>query len=85
MVCGNLFQLAEFARLATPLARFGKVTRAAPKHKVGRSNRPGRATLLKTSDNGFAKAYRIGLHPRMKSKTKTIVVGMLAIVRWRFS
>jgi hypothetical protein len=58
-----------------------------PKHKVGRSNRPGRATLprvrpltLKTSDIGFAKTYRIGLHPRVKSKTKKIIVGLLAIV-----
>ena len=52
-----------------------------PKHKVGRSNRPGRATFpLKTSDIGFAKTYRIGLHPRVKSKTKKIIVGLLAIV-----
>jgi poly(3-hydroxybutyrate) depolymerase len=35
---------------------------------------------LKTSDSGFAKTYRIGLHPRVKSKTKKIIVGLLAIV-----
>src|SRR5213595_1893426 len=29
--CGNLPQLAEFVRLATPLARFGKVVRTASK------------------------------------------------------
>jgi hypothetical protein len=30
-------QLAEFARLATPLARFGKVGRAASKQTVARA------------------------------------------------
>jgi hypothetical protein len=44
MVCGDLFQLAEFARLATPLARFGKVDRAATNQKAGSSNPPGRTT-----------------------------------------
>jgi hypothetical protein len=33
----ELPQLAEFARLATPLARFGKVGRAASKQTVWRS------------------------------------------------
>ena len=41
--CGNLPQLAEFVRLATPLARFGKVVRTASKQGVGSSNLPGRA------------------------------------------
>ncbi len=46
MVCGNLPQLAEFVRLATPLARFGKVVRTASKQRVGSSSLPGRATSL---------------------------------------
>ena len=33
----ELFQLAEFARLATPLARFGTVGRAASKRTVARA------------------------------------------------
>src|SRR6266446_1767456 len=44
--CGNLPQLVEFVRLATPLARFGKVVRTASKQRVGSSNLPGRATYL---------------------------------------
>jgi len=46
MVCGNLFQLAEFVRLATPLARFGKITRTASKQDVVGSNPTGRTTSL---------------------------------------
>ena len=45
MVCGNLPQLADFVRLATPLARFGKIVRTASKQRVGSSNLPGRATF----------------------------------------
>ncbi|SRR5260370_20353572 len=45
--CGNLPQLADFARLATPLARFDKVDRTATNQKVGSSNPPGRTTLFK--------------------------------------
>ena len=41
--CGNLPQLAEFVRLATPLARFGKVVRTASNQRVGSSSLPGRA------------------------------------------
>ena len=33
--CGNLPQLADSVRLATPLARFGKVGRTATNQKVG--------------------------------------------------
>src|SRR5947207_14929423 len=44
--CGNLPQLAEFVRLATPLARFGKVVRTASKQRVGSSSLPGRATAF---------------------------------------
>ena len=47
--CGNLPQLAEFVRLATPLARFGKVVRTASKQRVGSSNLPGRATYFRKS------------------------------------
>jgi hypothetical protein len=36
----ELPQLAEFARLATPLARFGKVGRAASKQRVRLSEQP---------------------------------------------
>ena len=41
VVCENLPQLADFVRLATPLARFGKVDRTATNQKVGSSNPPG--------------------------------------------
>ncbi|SRR6266478_2665011 len=50
MVCGNLPQLAEFVRLATPLARFGKVVRTASKQRVGSSSLPGRATAFDLID-----------------------------------
>src|SRR5260370_9840073 len=43
--CGNLPQLAEFVRLATPLARFGKVVRTASKQRAGSSSLPRRAIL----------------------------------------
>jgi hypothetical protein len=46
VVCGNLPQLADFVRLATPLARFGKVDRTATNQKVGSSNPPGRTISL---------------------------------------
>jgi hypothetical protein len=53
MVCGDLFQLADFVRLATPLARFGKVDRAAKNQKVGSSNPPGRTILFSKKTNSF--------------------------------
>jgi hypothetical protein len=34
VVCGNLSQLAESIRLATPLARFGKIVRTASKRAL---------------------------------------------------
>jgi hypothetical protein len=46
VVCGNLLQLAEFVRLATPLARFGKTVRTASKQDVVGSNPTGRTTSL---------------------------------------
>ena len=46
VVCGNLPQLAESARLATPLARFGKVDRTASKQGVASSSLAGRATAF---------------------------------------
>src|SRR5260370_25798701 len=42
----KLPRFAEFARLASPLARFGKVDRTATNQKVGSSNPPGRTTYL---------------------------------------
>jgi hypothetical protein len=57
MVCGDLFQLADFARLATPLARFGKVDRAATNQEVGSSNPPGRTILL------YQSTFFPTLHP----------------------
>jgi phosphoglycerate dehydrogenase-like enzyme len=39
-------KLIDSVRLATPLARFGKVVRTASKQRVGSSNLPGRATYL---------------------------------------
>jgi hypothetical protein len=55
MVCGNLPQLAESVRLATPLARFGKVDRAATNQKVGSSSPPGR-TISINKNAGFRDA-----------------------------
>jgi hypothetical protein len=46
VVCGKLPQLADFVRLATPLARFGKVDRTATNQKVGSSNPPGRSSNI---------------------------------------
>jgi hypothetical protein len=48
--CGNLPQLAEFVRLATPLARFGKVVRTASKQDVVGSSPTGRATSFIFND-----------------------------------
>src|SRR6266566_5736893 len=48
VVCGNLYQLADSVRLATPLARFGKVVRTASKQGVASSSLAGRATSLET-------------------------------------
>src|SRR6266705_5311160 len=42
--CTELPQLAESVRLATPLARFGKIDQTATSQKVGSSSPPGRAT-----------------------------------------
>jgi hypothetical protein len=47
----ELPQLAEFARLATPLARFGKVGRAASKQRVGSPNLPRRAIFQLLAGN----------------------------------
>ena len=43
--CWNLPQLADSVRLATPLARFGKVDRTASKQRVGGSSPSGRAII----------------------------------------
>jgi hypothetical protein len=62
----ELPQLAEFARLATPLARFGKVGRAASKQKVAGSNPAGRAISL-----NLIRTKRIrknAVHPRSTAK-----------------
>jgi hypothetical protein len=62
-VCGDLFQLAEFARLATPLARFGKVDRAATNQKVGSSNPPGRTIFLNNlRSTQFAGICRVSVN-----------------------
>ena len=45
-------QLTDFVRLATPLARFGKVDRTATNQKAGSSNPPGR-TILTSKHAGF--------------------------------
>src|SRR5204862_3782064 len=50
VVCGNLYQPADSVRLATPLARFGKVGRTASKQRVGSSSLPGRATSFLFND-----------------------------------
>jgi len=44
--CTELPQLAESVRLATPLARFGKIGRTATNQKVGSSSPPGRTTFF---------------------------------------
>src|SRR5437588_5591751 len=46
--CGNFPQLAESVRLATPLARFGKVGRTASKQGVASSSLAGRAISLES-------------------------------------
>jgi hypothetical protein len=46
VVCRNLPQLAESARLATPLARFGKVDRTASKQGVASPSLAGRAIIF---------------------------------------
>ena len=46
VVCGNLPQLVDFVRLATPLARFGKIVRTASKQGVASSSLAGRATAF---------------------------------------
>src|SRR5205823_15073359 len=48
VVCGNLYQLADSVRLATPLARFGKVVRTASRQGVASSSLAGRGTSLET-------------------------------------
>ncbi len=64
--CGNLPQLAEFVRLATPLARFGKVDRTASKQGVASSSLAGRATAFDLIE---AEGIReIGRHPRSTAK-----------------
>jgi hypothetical protein len=55
VVCENLPQLADFVRLATPLARFGKVDRTATNQKAGSSNPPGR-TISINKNAGFCDA-----------------------------
>ena len=44
VVCIELSQLAETAALSIPLARFGKIVRAATNQKVGSSNLSGCTT-----------------------------------------
>jgi hypothetical protein len=39
-------QLADFVRLATPLARFGKIVRTASKQGVASSSLAGRAIII---------------------------------------
>ena len=62
MVCGNLPQLADFVRLATPLARFGKVDRTATNQKVGSSNPPGR-TILTNKTQAISRAAEKAVSP----------------------
>src|SRR6266576_850294 len=50
VVCGNLYQPADSVRLATPLARFGKVVRTASKQRVGSSSLPGCAIPLNLNE-----------------------------------
>jgi hypothetical protein len=46
VVCGSLPQLADFVRLAIPLARFGKIVRTASKQRVASSSLAGRAIIF---------------------------------------
>src|SRR5467141_339474 len=65
--CGELPELAETARLATPLARFGKVGRAASKQKVAGSSPAGRAIILNLiRKKGIRKT---AVHPRSTAKS----------------
>jgi hypothetical protein len=63
----ELPQLAEFARLATPLARFGKVGRAASKQKVAGSSPAGRAIILNLI--GKKGIRKTAVHPRSTAKS----------------
>jgi hypothetical protein len=81
MDCGNLPQLADSVRLATPLARFGKVDRAATNQKVGSSNPPGRTIYLNKTkaisippENG-----RVGLRLRATSMQPFLDNGLAEI------
>src|SRR5258708_29479996 len=79
--CGNLPQLAEFVRLATPLARFGKVVRTASKQRVGSSSLPGRAIFSNTCGQA-EKQYSYTV-------AETVAAGshlrLAPLVRWRKS
>jgi hypothetical protein len=52
---GKLPQLAEFVRLATPLARFGKVVRTASKQGVASSSLAGRPSSISLNRNELEK------------------------------
>jgi hypothetical protein len=65
IVCGDLFQLADFVRLATPLARFGKVDRTATNQKAGSSNPPGRTTSRENKQRRFESYSEMGVSGRV--------------------
>jgi hypothetical protein len=52
--CRNLPQVADSVRLATPLARFGKVDRTASNQRVGSSSLSGRATFISVREERLA-------------------------------
>jgi hypothetical protein len=80
--CTELPQLAESVRLATPLARFGKIGRTATNQKVGSSSPPGRTTRQKNpSANAWAKPLRTAFRtwgnfrrPRIPCEVKSLAV-----------
>src|ERR1700692_3035094 len=57
--CRNLPQLAESVRLATPLARLGKVDRTASNQMVGSSSLSGRVTFSAASADTGATLYSV--------------------------
>src|SRR6267143_1381623 len=86
VVCGNLSQLADSVRLATPLARFGKIVRTASKQRVGSSSLPGRAkglseTAARLLFFNFVERLRERCVWRYLLKTSsTLVLGLLIVL-----
>src|SRR5690242_3921827 len=71
VVCGNLYQPADSVRLATPLARFGKVVRTASKQGVASSSLARRAITFLLNRNELEK---VAFTPGPLRKKQTVGV-----------